>query len=148
MLKWKLRRIPPFSLSLGSPTLFCCTPWCSWCFHRPWCACACCVIMRCVRDSRACSSPPQSFFTSFPPSLSPLPIAEALPQFPFALHPFPSAPLFLTVPLSLPQDGRAASSILIGAMFIFCNLYSSPGPAIQLLYAKRPGIGLSPSHRR
>ncbi|MBZ3891898.1 Cyclin-G-associated kinase [Sciurus carolinensis] len=45
-------------------------------------------------------------------------------------------------------DGRAASSILVGAMFIFCNLYSSPGPAIRLLYAKRPGIGLSPSHRR
>ncbi|XP_032152616.1 putative tyrosine-protein phosphatase auxilin isoform X2 [Sapajus apella] len=45
-------------------------------------------------------------------------------------------------------DGRAASSILVGAMFIFCNLYSTPGPAIRLLYAKRPGIGLSPSHRR
>ncbi|KAM5256934.1 auxilin [Ctenodactylus gundi] len=45
-------------------------------------------------------------------------------------------------------DGRAASSILVGAMFIFCNLYSAPGPAIRLLYAKRPGIGLSPSHRR
>ncbi|XP_010603535.1 putative tyrosine-protein phosphatase auxilin [Fukomys damarensis] len=45
-------------------------------------------------------------------------------------------------------DGRAASSILAGAMFIFCNLYSTPGPAIRLLYAKRPGIGLSPSHRR
>lgn len=46
------------------------------------------------------------------------------------------------------QDGRAASSILVGAMFIFCNLYSTPGPAVRLLYAKRPGIGLSPSHRR
>ncbi|XP_041507870.1 putative tyrosine-protein phosphatase auxilin isoform X2 [Microtus oregoni] len=45
-------------------------------------------------------------------------------------------------------DGRAASSILVGAMFIFCNLYSTPGPAVRLLYAKRPGIGLSPSHRR
>ncbi|EHB12300.1 Putative tyrosine-protein phosphatase auxilin [Heterocephalus glaber] len=45
-------------------------------------------------------------------------------------------------------DGRAASSILVGAMFIFCNLYCTPGPAIRLLYAKRPGIGLSPSHRR
>ncbi|EGW03479.1 Putative tyrosine-protein phosphatase auxilin [Cricetulus griseus] len=33
-------------------------------------------------------------------------------------------------------------------MFIFCNLYSTPGPAVRLLYAKRPGIGLSPSHRR
>nr|KAF6443507.1 DnaJ heat shock protein family (Hsp40) member C6 [Molossus molossus] len=45
-------------------------------------------------------------------------------------------------------DGRAASSILVGAMFIFCNLYSTPGPAVRLLYAKRPEIGLSPSHRR
>nr|XP_045004927.1 putative tyrosine-protein phosphatase auxilin isoform X2 [Jaculus jaculus] len=45
-------------------------------------------------------------------------------------------------------DGRASSSILVGAMFIFCNLYSAPGPAVRLLYAKRPGIGLSPSHRR
>ncbi|KAK2107203.1 putative tyrosine-protein phosphatase auxilin [Saguinus oedipus] len=49
---------------------------------------------------------------------------------------------------SVKRDGRAASSILVGAMFIFCNLYSTPGPAIRLLYAKRPGIGLSPSHRR
>uniref|UniRef100_A0A452HJJ6 Auxilin n=1 Tax=Gopherus agassizii TaxID=38772 RepID=A0A452HJJ6_9SAUR len=46
------------------------------------------------------------------------------------------------------MDGRAASAVLVSAMFCFCHLFSSPVPAIQLLNSKRPGIGLWPSHRR
>ncbi|XP_068095401.1 auxilin isoform X2 [Hyperolius riggenbachi] len=46
------------------------------------------------------------------------------------------------------MDGRAASAVLVSAMFCFCHLFSHPVPAIQLLNAKRPGIGLWPSHRR
>uniref|UniRef100_A0A8C8SSZ9 Auxilin n=1 Tax=Pelusios castaneus TaxID=367368 RepID=A0A8C8SSZ9_9SAUR len=46
------------------------------------------------------------------------------------------------------MDGRAASAVLVSAMFCFCHLFSSPIPAIQLLNSKRPGIGLWPSHRR
>ncbi|XP_065410055.1 auxilin isoform X6 [Chrysemys picta bellii] len=46
------------------------------------------------------------------------------------------------------RDGRAASAVLVSAMFCFCHLFSSPIPAIQLLNSKRPGIGLWPSHRR
>ncbi|XP_074121834.1 auxilin isoform X1 [Sminthopsis crassicaudata] len=46
------------------------------------------------------------------------------------------------------MDGRAASAVLVSAMFCFCHLFSNPVPAIQLLNAKRPGIGLWPSHRR
>ncbi|EMP32369.1 Putative tyrosine-protein phosphatase auxilin [Chelonia mydas] len=46
------------------------------------------------------------------------------------------------------RDGRAASAVLVSAMFCFCHLFSSPVPAIQLLNSKRPGIGLWPSHRR
>ncbi|CAI9534866.1 unnamed protein product [Staurois parvus] len=46
------------------------------------------------------------------------------------------------------MDGRAASAVLVSAMFCFCHLFSNPIPAIQLLNAKRPGIGLWPSHRR
>uniref|UniRef100_A0A8C8VQ61 DnaJ heat shock protein family (Hsp40) member C6 n=1 Tax=Pelusios castaneus TaxID=367368 RepID=A0A8C8VQ61_9SAUR len=46
------------------------------------------------------------------------------------------------------SDGRAASAVLVSAMFCFCHLFSSPIPAIQLLNSKRPGIGLWPSHRR
>ncbi|XP_044530700.1 putative tyrosine-protein phosphatase auxilin [Gracilinanus agilis] len=45
------------------------------------------------------------------------------------------------------MDGRAASAVLVSAMFCFCHLFSNPVPAIQLLNAKRPGIGLWPSHR-
>ncbi|XP_038608306.1 putative tyrosine-protein phosphatase auxilin isoform X2 [Tachyglossus aculeatus] len=45
-------------------------------------------------------------------------------------------------------DGCAAAAVLVSAMFCFCHLFSSPAPAIQLLNAKRPGIGLWPSHRR
>uniref|UniRef100_A0A3B3SY26 Auxilin n=1 Tax=Paramormyrops kingsleyae TaxID=1676925 RepID=A0A3B3SY26_9TELE len=43
---------------------------------------------------------------------------------------------------------RASSGILVCAMFCFCHLFSSPGPAMQLLNAKKPGTGLWPSHRR
>ncbi|XP_075792287.1 auxilin isoform X2 [Pelodiscus sinensis] len=46
------------------------------------------------------------------------------------------------------MDGRAASAVLVSAMFCFCHLFSSPNAAIQLLNSKRPGIGLWPSHRR
>ncbi|XP_053549656.1 putative tyrosine-protein phosphatase auxilin [Bombina bombina] len=46
------------------------------------------------------------------------------------------------------MDGRTASAVLVSAMFCFCHLFSNPTPAIQLLNAKRPGIGLWPSHRR
>ncbi|XP_018418600.1 PREDICTED: putative tyrosine-protein phosphatase auxilin isoform X2 [Nanorana parkeri] len=46
------------------------------------------------------------------------------------------------------MDGRAASAVLVSAMFCFCHLFSNPIPAVQLLNAKRPGIGLWPSHRR
>ncbi|KAE8609666.1 hypothetical protein XENTR_v10011874 [Xenopus tropicalis] len=46
------------------------------------------------------------------------------------------------------MDGRAASAVLVSAMFCFCHLFSNPISAIQLLNAKRPGIGLWPSHRR
>ncbi|XP_030062463.1 auxilin [Microcaecilia unicolor] len=46
------------------------------------------------------------------------------------------------------MDGRAASAVLVSAMFCFCHLFSNPVPAIQLLNSKRPGIGLWPSHRR
>lgn len=46
------------------------------------------------------------------------------------------------------QDGRAASAVLVSAMFCFCHLFSHPGPAVQLLNTKRPGIVLWPSHRR
>uniref|UniRef100_A0A8C6YN12 Auxilin n=1 Tax=Nothoprocta perdicaria TaxID=30464 RepID=A0A8C6YN12_NOTPE len=46
------------------------------------------------------------------------------------------------------MDGRAASAVLVSAMFCFCHLFSNPGPAIQLLNLKRPGIVLWPSHRR
>ncbi|XP_073449898.1 auxilin isoform X2 [Aquarana catesbeiana] len=46
------------------------------------------------------------------------------------------------------MDGRAASAVLVSAMFCVCHLFSNPIPAIQLLNAKRPGIGLWPSHRR
>ncbi|KAM9324099.1 auxilin [Gastrophryne carolinensis] len=46
------------------------------------------------------------------------------------------------------MDGRAASAVLVSAMFCFCHLFSNPIPAIQLLNSKRPGIGLGPSHRR
>uniref|UniRef100_A0A8C9F4U9 Auxilin n=1 Tax=Pavo cristatus TaxID=9049 RepID=A0A8C9F4U9_PAVCR len=45
-------------------------------------------------------------------------------------------------------DGRAASAVLVSAMFCFCHLFSNPGPAMQLLNTKRPGIVLWPSHRR
>lgn len=54
----------------------------------------------------------------------------------FSLCPFPC------------QDGRAASAVLVSAMFCFCHLFSHPGPAVQLLNTKRPGIVLWPSHRR
>uniref|UniRef100_U3KE04 Auxilin n=1 Tax=Ficedula albicollis TaxID=59894 RepID=U3KE04_FICAL len=46
------------------------------------------------------------------------------------------------------MDGRAASAVLVSAMFCFCHLFSHPGPAVQLLNTKRPGIVLWPSHRR
>ncbi|XP_065698594.2 auxilin isoform X1 [Patagioenas fasciata] len=46
------------------------------------------------------------------------------------------------------MDGRAASAVLVSAMFCFCHLFSNPGPAVQLLNTKRPGIVLWPSHRR
>ncbi|KAM4640560.1 auxilin isoform 2-T2 [Discoglossus pictus] len=46
------------------------------------------------------------------------------------------------------MDGRTASAVLVSAMFCFCHLFSNPVPATQLLNAKRPGIGLWPSHRR
>uniref|UniRef100_A0A669PZB4 Auxilin n=1 Tax=Phasianus colchicus TaxID=9054 RepID=A0A669PZB4_PHACC len=46
------------------------------------------------------------------------------------------------------MDGRAASAVLVSAMFCFCHLFSNPGPAMQLLNTKRPGIVLWPSHRR
>ncbi|XP_066181442.1 auxilin [Sylvia atricapilla] len=46
------------------------------------------------------------------------------------------------------MDGRAASAVLVSAMFCFCHLFSHPGPAVQLLNIKRPGIVLWPSHRR
>ncbi|XP_073400796.1 auxilin isoform X1 [Dendrobates tinctorius] len=46
------------------------------------------------------------------------------------------------------MDGRAASAVLVSAMFCFCHLFTNPVSAIQLLNAKRPGIGLWPSHRR
>uniref|UniRef100_A0A8B9QCC2 DnaJ heat shock protein family (Hsp40) member C6 n=1 Tax=Apteryx owenii TaxID=8824 RepID=A0A8B9QCC2_APTOW len=46
------------------------------------------------------------------------------------------------------MDGRAASAVLVSAMFCFCHLFSNPGPAMQLLNLKRPGIVLWPSHRR
>ncbi|KAM8931152.1 auxilin isoform 2-T2 [Pelodytes ibericus] len=46
------------------------------------------------------------------------------------------------------MDGRAASAVLVSAMFCFCHLFSNPVSAIQLLNSKRPGIGLWPSHRR
>ncbi|KAJ7411644.1 DnaJ heat shock protein family (Hsp40) member C6 [Pitangus sulphuratus] len=46
------------------------------------------------------------------------------------------------------MDGRAASAVLVSAMFCFCHLFSSPGPAMHLLNTKRPGIVLWPSHRR
>ncbi|KAF2978396.1 hypothetical protein EK904_005490, partial [Melospiza melodia maxima] len=46
------------------------------------------------------------------------------------------------------RDGRAASAVLVSAMFCFCHLFSHPGPAVQLLNTKRPGIVLWPSHRR
>uniref|UniRef100_A0A674HN08 Putative tyrosine-protein phosphatase auxilin n=1 Tax=Taeniopygia guttata TaxID=59729 RepID=A0A674HN08_TAEGU len=46
------------------------------------------------------------------------------------------------------RDGRAASAVLVSAMFCFCHLFSHPGPAVQLLNTKRPGIILWPSHRR
>ncbi|XP_056388811.1 putative tyrosine-protein phosphatase auxilin isoform X2 [Hyla sarda] len=46
------------------------------------------------------------------------------------------------------MDGRAASAVLVSAMFCFCHLFNNPVPAIQLLNSKRPGIGLWPSHRR
>ncbi|XP_075688890.1 auxilin isoform X2 [Rhinoderma darwinii] len=46
------------------------------------------------------------------------------------------------------MDGRAASAVLVSAMFCFCHLFNNPVSAIQLLNAKRPGIGLWPSHRR
>ncbi|XP_018116244.1 putative tyrosine-protein phosphatase auxilin isoform X2 [Xenopus laevis] len=46
------------------------------------------------------------------------------------------------------MDGRAASAVLVSAMFCFCHLFSNPISAIQLLNAKRPGIGLWPSHSR
>ncbi|KAM4721202.1 auxilin isoform 2-T2 [Rhinophrynus dorsalis] len=46
------------------------------------------------------------------------------------------------------MDGRAASAVLVSAMFCFCHLFSNPVSAIQLLNTKRPGIGLWPSHRR
>uniref|UniRef100_A0A3Q3W2W9 Auxilin n=1 Tax=Mola mola TaxID=94237 RepID=A0A3Q3W2W9_MOLML len=45
------------------------------------------------------------------------------------------------------SDGRAASGVLVCAMFCFCHLISNPVPAMQLLSAKRPGSGLWPSHR-
>uniref|UniRef100_A0A8B9ZKK2 Auxilin n=1 Tax=Anas platyrhynchos TaxID=8839 RepID=A0A8B9ZKK2_ANAPL len=41
-------------------------------------------------------------------------------------------------------DGRAASAVLVSAMFCFCHLFSNPGPAVQLLNTKRPGIVLWP----
>lgn len=50
--------------------------------------------------------------------------------------------------ICLDQDGRAASAVLVSAMFCFCHLFNNPVSAIQLLNAKRPGIGLWPSHRR
>ncbi|KAG9469810.1 hypothetical protein GDO78_019611 [Eleutherodactylus coqui] len=46
------------------------------------------------------------------------------------------------------MDGRAASAVLVSAMFCFSHLFTNPVSAIQLLNAKRPGIGLWPSHRR
>ncbi|XP_059583896.1 putative tyrosine-protein phosphatase auxilin isoform X3 [Alligator mississippiensis] len=46
------------------------------------------------------------------------------------------------------MDGRAASAVLVSAMFCFCHLFSNPVPAVQLLNSKRPGIVLWPSHRR
>ncbi|XP_034149771.1 putative tyrosine-protein phosphatase auxilin isoform X4 [Esox lucius] len=46
------------------------------------------------------------------------------------------------------SDGRAASGVLVCAMFCFCHLFTDPVPAMQLLSAKRPGSGLWPSHRR
>ncbi|CAH2310934.1 tyrosine- phosphatase auxilin isoform X1 [Pelobates cultripes] len=46
------------------------------------------------------------------------------------------------------MDGRTASAVLVSAVFCFCHLFSNPISAIQLLNAKRPGIGLWPSHRR
>ncbi|KAG5847448.1 hypothetical protein ANANG_G00126170 [Anguilla anguilla] len=46
------------------------------------------------------------------------------------------------------QDGRAPAGVLVCAMFCFCHLFCNPVPAIQLLSAKRPGLGLWPSHRR
>ncbi|XP_040264145.1 putative tyrosine-protein phosphatase auxilin isoform X1 [Bufo bufo] len=46
------------------------------------------------------------------------------------------------------MDGRAASAVLVSAMFCFCHLFTNPVSAIQLLNVKRPGIGLWPSHRR
>ncbi|OXB66634.1 hypothetical protein ASZ78_013893 [Callipepla squamata] len=49
---------------------------------------------------------------------------------------------------SFRPDGRAASAVLVSAMFCFCHLFSNPGPAMQLLNTKRPGIVLWPSHRR
>ena len=51
-------------------------------------------------------------------------------------------------PLSVCQDGRALSGVLVCAMFCFCHLFANPVPAMQLLSAKRPGSGLWPSHRR
>nr|XP_015211076.1 PREDICTED: putative tyrosine-protein phosphatase auxilin isoform X3 [Lepisosteus oculatus] len=46
------------------------------------------------------------------------------------------------------KDGRAASGVLVCAMFCFCHLFNHPVPAIQLLNSKRPGSGLWPSHKR
>uniref|UniRef100_A0A8D0H6S7 Auxilin n=1 Tax=Sphenodon punctatus TaxID=8508 RepID=A0A8D0H6S7_SPHPU len=46
------------------------------------------------------------------------------------------------------MDGRAASAVLVSAMFCFCHLFSNPVPAVQLLNSKRPGIVLWPSHKR
>ncbi|XP_066548139.1 auxilin isoform X2 [Amia ocellicauda] len=46
------------------------------------------------------------------------------------------------------MDGRAASGVLVCAMFCFCHLFNHPVPAMQLLHSKRPGSGLWPSHRR
>ncbi|KAL4635023.1 putative tyrosine-protein phosphatase auxilin isoform X1 [Arapaima gigas] len=46
------------------------------------------------------------------------------------------------------MDGRGPSGVLICSMFCFCHLFSNPVPALQLLSAKKPGLGLWPSHRR
>ncbi|XP_060775902.1 putative tyrosine-protein phosphatase auxilin isoform X3 [Neoarius graeffei] len=46
------------------------------------------------------------------------------------------------------SNGRGPSGVLVCAMFCFCHLFANPGPAMQLLSAKRPGSGLWPSHRR